>query len=220
MSLTNREIAQMMDLSCVQAFNTLDEIRDAAATAMKHDCICVFALPAHIPYLVDLLKERKDILIGGTVGFPDGAATTAGKVHEALELIEMGVNELDMVINIGWLKAGEYDLFANDIKQVIKAADGMPVKVILECHYLTREEIVKACEIAVECGASFVKTGTGWAPSGATVENIKLMSDTVGDSCKVKAAGGVRDKETLLAMHASGAVRFGVGARTALAILN
>ena len=107
MKLTPQQIAHMIDLSCVQANSTLDEIRDAARIAKEFSCICVFALPAHTPLLIDLLKDRPDILVGGTVGFPDGGATTAGKVQEAGELKDMGVKELDMVINIGWLKAGK-----------------------------------------------------------------------------------------------------------------
>ncbi|MBF9014574.1 MULTISPECIES: deoxyribose-phosphate aldolase [unclassified Oceanispirochaeta] len=219
MEITSKEIAQMMDLSCVQADSSLEEIHDAAETAKKYNCICVFALPAHTPVLVEALKDRPDILVGGAVGFPDGGATTASKVQEAEELRKMGVNELDMVVNIAWLKAGDYELVENDISSVIKAAGNLPVKVILECHYLSDEEIVKACQICVDCGVDFVKTGTGWAPTGATLENVKLIAETVGDQCRVKAAGGVRDRETLLAMYKLGATRFGVGVRTAKTIL-
>jgi deoxyribose-phosphate aldolase len=214
-----QDIAQMIDLSCVQANSSPDEIRDAAQTAKRFDCICVFALPAHTPVLIELLEDRPDILVGGTVGFPDGGATTAGKVQEATELKDMGVSELDMVINIAWLKAGESEAVKQDIQDVIRAGGGLPVKVILECHYLTDAEIVEACRLSVEAGASFVKTGTGWAPTGATLDNVRLMSETVGDDCAVKAAGGVRDLETLLAMHELGATRFGLGVRTATAIL-
>lgn len=214
-----RDIAQMIDLSCVQADSTLDEIREAAETAKRFHCICVFALPAHTPALVELLSDRPDILVGGTVGFPDGGATTAGKVQEATELTKMGVSELDMVINIAWLKAGKVDAVKRDIEAVIEAGGGLPVKVILECHYLTDEEIVQACRTCVEAGASFVKTGTGWAPTGATLDNVRLMAETVGDDCGVKAAGGVRDLDTLLAMHRLGATRFGLGVRTATTIL-
>ncbi|MDC7232253.1 MAG: deoxyribose-phosphate aldolase [Spirochaetales bacterium] len=217
--LSANDIAHMMDLSCVQANSTLEEIKNAAETAKKYNCICVFALPAHTPVLVELLKDRPDILVGGTVGFPDGGATTASKVQETKELVAMGVNEVDMVINIAWLKAGEDELVVNDIKNVIIAAQGLPVKVILECHYLTEEEIVRACGICIDAGVSFVKTGTGWAPTGATLENVKLIADSVGDNCKVKAAGGVRDRDTLLAMYKLGATRFGVGVRTAESIL-
>lgn len=157
MSVTDKEIAQMMDLSCVQANSTPDEIRNAADTAIEYGCICVFTLPAHIPFLVSLLKGHDDIMIGGPVGFPDGGATTKGKVREAQELLDMGADELDMVLNIGWLKAGDYEAVARDIRAVVEIAGDTPVKVILECHYLTNDEIVKACEIAVDCGVAFVK---------------------------------------------------------------
>lgn len=220
MSLTPYEIAQMIDLSCVQASSTEEEIHQVAQAAKKYNCICVFALPAHTPLMIDLVKDRDDIMVGGVVGFPDGGATTAGKVCEANELKAMGVNELDMVINIAWLKAGKYDLVLQDIQSVIEAAGGLPVKVIFECHYLTDSEIVKACEICCEAGVTFVKTGTGWAPTGATLENVTLMKKTVGDRCKVKAAGGVRGLDTLLAMVDRGVTRFGIGVRTAIKILD
>lgn len=219
MNLNAQEIAKMIDVSCVQADSTLEEIKLAAETAVKYNCICVIALPAHTPYLIDLLKNDPGVLVGGTVGFPDGGATTEGKVLETKELVKMGVNELDMVINIGWLKAGRYNEVTDDIERVVAAAGELPVKVILECHYLTDEEIIKACQIAASCNVEFVKTGTGWAPTGATLKNIKMMSDAVAGACKVKAAGGVRDLETLTAMHELGATRFGVGVRSAIGIL-
>ncbi len=209
----------MIDLSCVRADSTLDEIREMAETAKQYGCICTFALPAHTPMLIDLVVDCEDVLVGGTVGFPDGGATTASKVSEATELREMGCDELDMVMNIAWLKAGQDERVKRDIQAVITAACGLPVKVILECHHLSDEEIVRACEIASEAGVQFVKTGTGWAPSGATLANTSLMKQTVGDRCEVKAAGGVRDLETLLAMVDVGVTRFGIGVRTAVAIL-
>ena len=101
----------------------------------------------------------------------------------------------------------------------MEASGGRPVKVILECHWLTDAEIVRACEWCVEAGATWVKTGTGWAPTGATLENVALMKRAVGDCCQVKAAGGVRDLETLLAMYERGVRRFGIGVKTAQAIL-
>ena len=212
------EIARMIDLSCVQANSSIEEIKEVADFAIKYNCICAFALPAHTPLLVDLLKDHSDIKVGGVVGFPSGGSTTSCKVHEARELLNMGVNELDMVINIAWLKNGQYNLVTDDIKRVVETAGKTPVKVIFECHHLSDDEIVKACELAVEAGVSFVKTGTGWAPTGATLENVKLMKDTVGDRCEVKAAGGVRDLETLLSMNKLGTTRFGIGIRTAKSI--
>ena len=125
-----------------------------------------------------------------------------------------------MVNNIAWLNAGDRASSVDDVRSVVEAAGGRPVKVILECHWLTDEEIVRACEWCVEAGASWVKTGTGWAPTGATVERCALMKRTVGDRCGVKVAGGVRTLETLLAMYDAGTRRFGIGVKTARNILD
>ncbi|MCT4648076.1 MAG: deoxyribose-phosphate aldolase [Carboxylicivirga sp.] len=218
MKRTLKEIARYIDLSCVQANNTIEEIKEAAALAIKYNCICTFALPAHTPILVEALKGYPDIRVGGVVGFPGGGTMSEVKEIEASKLVEMGVDEIDMVINIGHLKAGNEEAVKADIEKVIKGAKGLPVKVILECHHLSNEEIVKACEICVGCGVAFVKTGTGWAPTGATLENVDLMKKTVGDRCEVKAAGGVRDLETIEKMLDLGVTRFGIGVRTAKAI--
>jgi len=218
-TLTPRQIAQMIDISAVKADSTLDELRAAAELAAKHNCICVIGLPAHTPLLIELLADRPDILVGGAVGFPSGGQTTAIKVAETGELIDMGCLEIDVAINIAWLKAGKYDLVRDDIVAVVEASGAAPVKVILECHYLRDEEIVKASDICAESGVRFVKTSTGWAPTGATPQNIALMKQTVGERCFVKAAGGVKDLKTLLELYELGARRFGIGVRTAEAIL-
>ena len=212
------EIARYIDLSCVQANSTIKEIEEAAELAIKYNCICVFALPAHTKMLVDRLKDYPNITVGGVVGFPGGGTMTEIKYEEAKLLVKKGVDEIDMVINIGYLKAGLDDCVINDIKWVKKGAGNLPVKVILECHYLTEDEIVRACNLCAECEVAFVKTGTGWAPTGATYENVKLMKDTVGDKCQVKAAGGVRDLETVEKMIDLGVTRFGIGVRTAKSI--
>jgi deoxyribose-phosphate aldolase len=159
-------------------------------------------------------------MAGGTCGFPGGAETSAVKSAIAAELVGMGCGEIDMVHNIAWLKAGDREAYLRDVRAVVTASAGRPVKVILECHWLTDEEIVRACEWCVEAGAAWVKTGTGWAPSGATLENVSLMKRTVGDRCRVKAAGGVRDLDTLLAMFDRGVRRFGIGFKTAQGILD
>jgi len=216
--MNNQELARMMDLSCVRADSTLHEIDKTVKLAVEHNIYAIFVLPAHMPYLIEQTAGTS-ILPAATVGFPSGAASTAVKVAEVREQLALGCREFDMVGNIAWLKAGMDDRYRNDIRAVIDAADGMPVKVILECHYLTEDEIVRACNLAVEAGVAFVKTGTGWAPTGATVENVTLMKQVVGDRCQVKAAGGVSDRATLLALHRAGASRFGIGTRTARSIL-
>ena len=217
--MTKTELARMIDLSCVQAGSTLDEIREAVDLARTHGVYAVYSLPAHIPYLVELMGNDPVTMVAATVGFPDGGATTAGKVQETRDQLEMGCREFDMVNNIAWLKGGQDARYRDDIRAVIDAAGGHPVKVILECHYLTNDEIVRACQLCIEAGAAFVKTGTGWAPTGATLANVKLMKQAVGNRCGVKAAGGVRDLDTLLAMHRLGVTRFGIGVRTARLVL-
>lgn len=216
--MTIREIARMMDVSAVRADSTLEEIRQSADVAKRFGCIAVFALPAHTPFLLERLAGS-GVIAGGVAGFPGGAETTSVKAAAARELVRMGCREIDMVNNLAWLKAGSRELYQRDVRAVVEAAEGMPVKVILECHWLGAAEIVRACEWCAEAGATWVKTGTGWAPTGATLENVALMKRAVGDRCGVKAAGGVRDLQTLLAMYGLGVRRVGIGVRTAEAIL-
>jgi deoxyribose-phosphate aldolase len=213
------ELANMIDLSCVQAQSSLEQLDAMLKSAIEHQCAAVFALPAHTPHLVEGLSEHGNIIVGGVVGFPGGGTTTKSKVHDAQELSAMGCGELDMVINIAWLKAKQVNRVRDDIKAVLEAG-GLPLKVIFECHHLNDDDIKLACEICCDVGVAFVKTGTGWAPTGATYHNIELMKSCVGDQCGVKAAGGVRDRETLLKMVELGASRFGIGVKTAESILS
>lgn len=115
----------------------------------------------------------------------------------------MGVDELDVVVNITWLLSGMYEKVEKDLREVVSAVD-KPIKVILECHYLDDPQIVAGCEVALNAGAHYIKTGTGWAPTGATLHAVRLMIDTVAGRCKVKAAGGVRDLETMEIMRNCG----------------
>jgi deoxyribose-phosphate aldolase len=218
--LTNNDIVSMIDLSCVKAENTYEDIRKMVTLAKEYNILCTFTLPSHVPYLVELLGDRKDILIGGAVGFPDGGATTNIKVQTTRELISFGANEIDMVMNITWLKAGKNDWVKQDIDSVKEAANGLPVKVILEVAYLTEKEIRTACEIAVEAGAAFIKTGTGWAPKDTSLDHIRIIADAVKNRCGIKAAGGIRTKEVLSSMHDLGVTRFGIGTASALSIIN
>ncbi len=217
--LDKRAIARMIDLSAVKAEHTETDVRRVAEAAITHNCICTFALPAFTPLLVDLVKDHPNVLVGGVVGFSDGGATTAGKIAEARELKVMGVDELDMVLSIGQLRSGNLNYVKRDIQAVRDVAGDTPLKVIFECHHLTDEQIRQACAICVDCDVAFVKTGTGRAPTGATLDNVTIMKECVGDRCQVKAAGGVRDLETLLAMYERGVTRFGIGVNTAMTIL-
>ena len=215
---TPYEIARMIDISAVRADSTLDEVRKVAEAAKQYLFICAFAHPCFTEELVQLLKDREDIMVGGVSGFPSGADTTEIKVATAKQMLSLGVNEVDMVINIGALKSGRYDLVRDDIRAVVDACS-VPVKSILEVAYLTDDEIRIASRLAVEAGVAFVKTGTGWANKPTTVETIKLIKSEIGDSAKIKAAGGVRDLSTLLAMVREGCSRFGIGLNSAIKII-
>ena len=215
---TPYEIARMIDISAVRADSTLDEVQKVADAAKKYHFICAFAHPCFTEELVQLLKDREDIMVGGVSGFPSGADTTEIKVATAKQMLSLGVNEVDMVINIGALKSGRYDLVRDDIRAVVDACS-VPVKSILEVAYLTDDEICIASRLAVEAGVAFVKTGTGWANKPTTVETIKLIKSEIGDSAKIKAAGGVRDLSTLLAMIREGCSRFGIGLNSAIKII-
>ncbi len=215
---TPYEIARMIDISAVRADSTLDEVRKVADAAKKYSFICAFALPCFTGELVQLLRDRNDIMVGGVSGFPSGADTTDIKVATAKQMLSLGVNEVDMVINIGALKSGRYDLVRDDIRAVVDTCS-VPVKSILEVAYLTDDEIRIASRLAVEAGVAFVKTGTGWANKPTTVETIKLIKSEIGDSAKIKAAGGVRDLSTLLAMVREGCSRFGIGLNSAIKII-
>ncbi len=217
---TVNTIASMMDLSAVRAETDAEEVRQAAQIAREHGCAALFTLPNMTPLAVAALRDAPGVRVGGTVGFPSGGNTTAMKVAEARELIALGCGELDMVIAIGQLRSGHDAYARDDVRAVVEAAGGIPVKTILECHHLTDDEIRRACELCVEAGAAWIKTATGWAATGATLHNIALIKATVGDRAGVKAAGGVRDLATALAMFRLGARRFGVSYGAALRILD
>lgn len=213
-------IHRRVDISGVRTDVSLQELDKIVAAAKHYQFICAFAMPCFTQYLVDQLKDEPAIHVGATVGFPSGADTTSIKVASAKEQIAMGVDELDMVINVGAVKSGRYDLVENDIRAVVEAADGKyPVKSILEICYLTDDEICRASEAAVRAGVTYVKTGTGWGNKPTTVETIKLIKSTIGDSALIKAAGGVRTLDTMLEMIDCGCDRFGIGLRSIMSIM-
>ena len=213
------QVAGLIDLSAVRADTTEGDVRAMVGVAKKYRCFCVTTLPNYTPLVKQLLVDEPTIRVSGNVAFPCGGSTRATKIAEARELIQMGCDELDMVIHIGLLRSGRDQLVLDDISGVVDVAGGAPVKVILECHYLSNDEIRRGCELCIEAGAAFVKTGTGWAPTGATSENITLIKSCVGETIGIKAAGGIRNLETLKWMVCLGARRFGIGYRSAPLIL-
>ena len=221
MKLSAEQLAAMLDVSAVQAQSSLEDVKETAAVAKKFNCICAFSLPSFTPVLAEELKEdgRRKVLLGGVVGFPSGGDSTASKVAQAKELVALGCDEIDMVMNVGLALSGQWDRVGADIAAVKQAIGSVPLKVILECGYLNDDQIAQAAITAADAGADWVKSGTGWTEKKTSVHTIEVMKQAVGDRCLVKAAGGVRDLDTLLAMYDVGARRFGIGVRTARAIL-
>ena len=181
------------------------------AEAKEHDFASVCVNSCWTKKCAEALKDS-DVNVCVVVGFPLGAMDTKSKAFETKTAIENGADEIDMVINVGWLKSGRYSDVENDIREVKKACGDKHLKVIIECCLLTDEEKVKACELSERAGADFVKTSTGFSKSGATVEDVALMRKTVGDRLGVKAAGGIRDGKTAVAMIKAGASRLGCSA--------
>lgn len=181
------------------------------AEAKEHDFASVCVNSCWTKKCAEAFKDS-DVNVCVVVGFPLGAMDTKSKAFETKTAIENGADEIDMVINVGWLKSGRYSDVENDIREVKKACGDKHLKVIIECCLLTDEEKVKACELSERAGADFVKTSTGFSKSGATVEDVALMRKTVGDRLGVKAAGGIRDGKTAVAMIKAGASRLGCSA--------
>lgn len=181
------------------------------AEAKDHDFASVCVNSCWTKKCAEALKDS-DVNVCVVVGFPLGAMDTKSKAFETKTAIENGADEIDMVINVGWLKSGRYSDVEDDIREVKKACGDKHLKVIIECCLLTDEEKVKACELSEKAGADFVKTSTGFSKGGATVEDVALMRKTVGDRLGVKAAGGIRDGKTAVAMIEAGASRLGCSA--------
>lgn len=184
------------------------EIDKLIKEAIQFDFKSVCVNPIWVSYAKGQLKGT-DVLVCTVIGFPHGTHTALIKTQETLDAVLNGADELDMVINVSALKAGDYETILDEIRGVVVAAQEKIVKVIIETAYLTKEEIVKVSNLVVEAGAEYVKTSTGFAPSGATVEDVKLMKDTVKDKALVKASGGVRTYEDAMKMIEAGASRIG-----------
>jgi deoxyribose-phosphate aldolase len=210
------ELNRMIDHTLLKPEATKAQIEKLCAEAKEYHFMSVCVNPTWVKYAAELLAGT-DVKVCTVIGFPLGANTPAVKAFETAQAIQDGATEVDMVINIGALKSGMYDLVLDDIKAVVQAAQGKALtKVIIETCLLTDEEKVKACELAKEAGADFVKTSTGFSTGGATVADIALMRKTVGPEMGVKASGGVRDTATAKAMVEAGANRIGASASVAI----
>ena len=202
-------IAGIIDHTLLRADATKEDIAKLTEEAKQYEFASVCVNPAWVAYSAEQLAGTQ-VNVCTVIGFPLGAATSAVKAYETKDAIANGANEVDVVINIGALKAQDYELVEKDIKAVVEAASGKAlVKVIIEACLLTDEEKVRACELAVKAGADFVKTSTGFSTGGATREDVALMRSTVGQRAGVKASGGVRSLEDMNGMIEAGATRIG-----------
>jgi len=212
---TSSDIAPYIDHTLLRPDATHEDIRKLAEEALKYGFATVCVNSANVGTAARVLSGSKTVPIA-VVGFPLGAALPSAKAFEAREAIRCGAKEIDMVINIGALKAKEYALVLKDIAMVVEAAKPQPVKVILETAQLTREEKIAGCVLAKAAGAAFVKTSTGFGGGGATVEDVALMREVVGKDVGVKASGGIRSAEDALQMLRAGANRIGASASVAI----
>lgn len=190
---------------------TSDEIKVLCEEAKDFDFMSVCVNPANVELAYSILKDT-DVRVCTVVGFPLGASTIETKRFETVDAISKGATEIDMVINIAKAKENDFTYITNEIKAVVEAAEDVLVKVIIETSELTKHEIRKCSECVVEAGADYVKTSTGFSSGGATIEDVKIMKETVGENALVKASGGIRDLDTAQAMIEAGASRLGVSA--------
>ncbi len=208
MKITRNELARMIDHTELKPTATPDRIRELCSEAVEFSFGAVCVNSCYVR-LASTLLEGENVAVCSVVGFPLGAMSSRAKALETQTAVSDGATEIDMVINIGFLKAGQTDDVRNDIVSVVDAAEGNTVKVILETGYLTTEEVRLGCSLAEEAGAHFVKTSTGFGPRGATVEDVRLMRSVVGNHLGVKAAGGIRTLEDAISMIEAGATRIG-----------
>ena len=206
----SQNIVKLIDHTLLKADATKAEIVKLVEEAKEYLFASVCVNPTWVKIASEMLADTPEVKVCTVIGFPLGATTSETKAFETKNAIENGANEIDMVINVAALKDKQDDLVERDIRAVVEAAKGNAlVKVIIETCLLTTEEKIRASEISIKAGADYVKTSTGFSTGGATVEDIRLMRETVGPEIGVKASGGVRSREDALAMIEAGATRIG-----------
>jgi len=215
--ITSKDIAKMIDHSLLKPEMDAETVKKGCEIARKYDTASVCVKPCDLPIAAEILKGT-DVRLSTVIGFPHGSNRTDVKVFEAERAMDDGAEELDMVLNIGRLISGDLSVVEEDIRQVVNAAHkrGVLVKVIFENAYLSDEQKKTACLLSEAARADFVKTSTGYAPSGATIPDLQLMRATCSDKVRVKAAGGVRTLDAILACRAAGCTRCGATATIAI----
>jgi deoxyribose-phosphate aldolase len=219
MRLSAVEVARMIDLSCVRTASSKRDIEAMVAAAREHGFGQVSVLQSMIPFTRRLLGAAKEVRLVGNVGFPSGSESTSIKRAQAQELVAAGCDEIDMVLNIGYLRSAELEVVESDARAVVQAIRPLPAKIIIESMLLRPDEVEAACEICIRAGADFVKTGSGWSDRPTTVNDVRLIKACVGNRIKIKASGGIRSLRTLIEMYRAGARRFGVNLKSGIEIV-
>ena len=211
--MTKEQLVKLFDHTCLYAYATEAHMKKLCDEARAYNFAMVAVNSVQVKLCKKFLKDT-DVHVGAAIGFPLGETTIASKVFETVDAIQNGADEIDYVINITELKDGNYDYIREEMRQIVAECRKANVisKVIFENCYLTQEEKEILCKIALEVKPDFIKTSTGFGTGGATLDDVKLMKSIVGDAVKVKAAGGVRDLETCMAMVEAGAERIGTSA--------
>ncbi len=205
------DLPARIDHTILRPDATKADVQRLCDEAKRYEFHVVFVPPCYVVEAVNALAGT-GILVGIPVGFPLGSHTTTTKVHEAIAGVRRGAAIVDMVINISRLKSGDHDTVRTDIAEVVEATPAAEHKVILETCYLTRQEKLTACRLAIEAGADYIKTSTGFGEGGATMDDVMLLTEVVAGRAKVKASGGIRDLKTTVAMLQAGADRIGSSA--------
>jgi deoxyribose-phosphate aldolase len=219
--MTSYEAARLIDISAVRTAHTLADIVQVVAIAKQYRFINVHSLPCWTSTVRDLLSKEPDIFVGAPVGFPGGAHKTEVKLLEAEHLLKDGVQEMDIVMNVGRFKNLEYDYVADVINQIVAITPkNVRVKVIVEINALTDAELDKVCELIPQTGAEFLKTGTGWIPGPVNIPRIARIKELTRGKVKVKASGGIRTKDEFELLVGLGVERFGINLQSALEIVS
>ena len=203
-----QDILGMVDHTLLLQTATWDEIRELCDDAVKYRTASVCIPPCYVKQASEYLGNKMKVCT--VIGFPNGNGTTAAKVFETKDAVANGAAEIDMVINVGMLKAGNYEYVLEEIRQIKDACQGRILKVIIETCLLTKEEKIKMCELVTKSGADYIKTSTGFSTAGATFEDIELFSKYVGEGVKIKAAGGIASIEDAEKFVSIGAARLGI----------
>ncbi len=202
-----KQILSHVDHTLLKQQSTWEQIKAICDDGMKFGTASVCIPPSYVKECADYCGDKLSICT--VIGFPNGYNTTACKVFETADAVKNGADEIDIVINIGWLKDKRYELILNEIKEIKKACNGKILKVIIETCLLTDEEKIKMCQLVTAAGADFIKTSTGFSTAGATFDDIKLFSENIGENVKMKAAGGITSLEDAEKFLSLGAERLG-----------